>query len=93
MSESNAIPTITNSLGAHWDQPSLDEITVDGESALMSEAAWNKLLEYSMSIPSGVYAGKMWKGIYQNGRKCLHWYSDSKKPEHCDINTRDALII
>jgi len=72
---SNTIPPITNPLGKHWQQPKVSEIEIDDKYAVMEKSAFNKLLEYSTSTPSGVYIGKMWKGQYSNGKWYLAWFS------------------
>lgn len=65
-----SIPAMTHPLGKHWKQPEVDEITIDDTHALMSQRAFDKLLEYSASRPSGVYEGKMWKAVFADGRIC-----------------------
>lgn len=95
MNMTNVIPPITHPLGlgcVQNCQPPLDRILIDDTHAVMLESDWNRLNEYSMSIPTGVYAGKMWKAIFRDG-SVLRWYSDSQKEGCCDINQRDALIV
>jgi len=55
------IPPMTDPLGAHWLQPKREEIEIDATHAVMKRSAFVKLSEYSSSVPSGVYPGKMWK--------------------------------
>lgn len=99
-----AIPPMTDPMGRNWDQPSPDLIEVDDVHALMTPATLKALLEYSSSIPSGVYEGKMWKrhdGVYdavflRNGGKpkwLLCWYGPSADPEKCSINSREVLLV
>lgn len=59
--DKNVIPEITDPHGSSWRQPDRAEILIDDTHALMSEESFNKLAEYSMSQPSGVYPGKMWR--------------------------------
>jgi hypothetical protein len=84
------IPPITDPLGASWKQPKRENILIDGTHAVMSVGDFNSLLEYSSSIPSGVYPGKMWRrndGLLDrqylaNGRVpvwLLCWYAESKR--------------
>jgi len=74
-----AVPEMTDPLGAYWDQPKLSEIEIDDNHALMSIQSLSKLYEYSNSMPSGVYVGKMWKC---KTKDCwlLRWYGDCKDP-------------
>jgi hypothetical protein len=44
-----------------WDQPSSDSIEIDDMHALMTRATFEALPEYSSTIPTGVYPGKMWR--------------------------------
>jgi hypothetical protein len=94
------IPEITNEMGRNWSQPSTSKILVDDTHALMDEATFKELAEYSSSIPSGVYDGKMWKrhdGIYDKKATThtwmLMWYGPSVDPEKCSINTRLILKL
>jgi hypothetical protein len=100
---SDVIPPITHRLGRHWEQPSTDKIVLDSTHALMSKATFKQLPEYSSSIPSGVYEGKMWKrnnGIYdtaflKSGGKpewLLMWYGTAEDPDKCSINSRVIVI-
>lgn len=104
--ESNVIiPPITDPLGKHWDQPSTKNIVIDENNAVMSKNVFNQLKEYSASIPTGVYPGKMWKrydGVFdqefiaRGGKPTwkLCWYGEiPNKPELCSINMRDILIV
>lgn len=88
----HVIPAITDPLGSSWDQPTLGLIEIEGDFAIMSRAAFDKLAEYSSTRPTGVYAGKMWKrhdGVFdreylRGGGKpewMLCWYGNCEKPE------------
>lgn len=88
----NIIPPITDPLGKYWDQPSTDDILLDDTHCAMSESNFKKLLEYSTSIPSGAYEGKMWK-TYQKGIWYLRWYGPHENPAKLSINSRELLII
>lgn len=98
------IPPITDPLGRHWDQPSPASILIDDTHALMDRATCEMLSEYSCSIPSGVYEGKMWKrhdGIYDRrfiasgGRPTwlLMWFGPSPDPSKCSINSRRIILL
>jgi len=87
-----SIPPMTDPLGRYWKQPDHSEVLVDEEHALMGQGAFDKLRNYSHSIPTGVYAGKMWRT--KSGDKWyLRWYSPSDKPEYFDLRTREIIIV
>lgn len=87
------IPLMTNPLGKYWDQPKNTEIEVDEKSALMVESSFNKLSEYSHSMPSGVYEGKMWKSKTLDGW-VLRWYqSIPNNDDEMDIMARKIVIV
>lgn len=55
------IPPMLHEMGRHWRQPDRSRITIDATHALMSQADFEALADYTTSQPSGVYEGKMWK--------------------------------
>lgn len=57
------LPKITDPLGKHWNQPAglRDRVGLYFNHATISEDDWGKLSRYESSIPSGVYAGKVWR--------------------------------
>lgn len=61
------VPPITDPLGKHWTQPERAAILMDDHSCMMSEPDFHLLSEYSSSLPSGTYAGKLWKGNFAKG--------------------------
>lgn len=92
----NIIPAMTHPLGKHWRQPPRSDILIDDIHALMGEETFHWLAEYSASIPTGVYSGKMWKCF--TGRKdgilwLLKWYSPSPDQNLRKINYRDIILI
>ena len=87
----NVIPRITNPLGACWKQPRLSEIEIDETHALMSEQSISKLSDYSHSMPSGVYVGKMWKCKARDGW-LLRWYGECELKDHVSNNQRKILL-
>lgn len=86
----NAIPPITSELGKYWQQPKAGSILIDDTHAIISQHAFSMLAEYSASLPSGVYNGKMWRA-QAGGVDYLRWYGDGG-PNQCTINTRILLI-
>lgn len=90
----NRIPPMTDPLGRHWKQPSVDQILLDDNHALMDMAAFNCLPEYSRSIPSGVYPGKMWKAVLSDGTAHLCWFGIVEgRPDVCSNNNREILVV
>lgn len=92
MEAEQIIPPITDPRGKGWKQPHRRFIEMDDESALMSEQTFKALKEYSTSLPSGQYAGKMWKAKVGD-KWYLRWYSDSDRPEYININNREILVL
>lgn len=98
----NTIPPMTHELGRYWDQPNPARILIDDTHAVMDEATLKALHEYSTTMPTGVYEGKMWKAnrwerapggaIRMTDRWLLRWYGFSDKPDCCSNNQREILI-
>jgi len=100
-----AIPPITDEMGRSWEQPDRRGILVDDTYAVMTQRDFDALHEYSGTMPSGVYPGKMWKrhdGAYDVAFRraggvpewLLCWYGFSDKGEgYCSINSRKVLIV
>lgn len=75
MSKLITIPPVVDPLGRYWNQPLNKDILIDTDVAMVSSATCKQLAEYSTSIPTGKYAGKMWKA--QIGKIWfLRWYED-----------------
>jgi hypothetical protein len=95
------IPPITDALGNHWAQPAVADILLTDTHATMSQEAFDNLREYSTSMPSGVYPGKMWKAQPINvhtrtydGDWYLRWYGIVPgQPELCSNNQRVICIM
>lgn len=91
------IPPITDSLGRYWEQPPRDEVAIGTHTASMHQDTFKQLHEYSASLPTGTYVGKMWKAhVYNNiGQLCweLRWYDVHADPKYLSIKTRRILII
>jgi hypothetical protein len=88
----NTIPPITDPLGKGWRQPSLDAVLIDDSHALMDQNAFDGLYEYSASVPTCVYPGKMWK-CKQAGIWWLRWFGESDDPSMCSNHHRRILIV
>ena len=85
------IPECTHPLSKHWDQPKNTEIEVDDSHALMSKKSFDELLEYSMSVPTALYVGKMWKA--NSGCWYLRWVEpDVENSNQLLIQSRKILI-
>ncbi|MDE4731390.1 hypothetical protein [Providencia rettgeri] len=90
----NIIPPMTDSLGKHWKQPNHKNILIDDTHALMSAKDFNLLADYSSSIPSGVYPGKMWKATTLGGKAFLRWFGVVEgRDDVCSNNQREILIV
>lgn len=57
------IPPMTNSLGKYWEQPAREKISLSLSHAHMTQKSMDELKDYSCSVPTGIYAGKMWKSF------------------------------
>jgi len=87
----NVIPLMLDPLGKHWEQPDRTNIELTDKHAVMNESSFKALHDYSCSMPTGVYNGKMWK---DKGEKdwFLKWYGLSHIPDRCSINSRKIII-
>jgi hypothetical protein len=85
------------------DQPDRRDIIVDDTHALMSKSAFDKLPEYSATMPTGVYVGKMWKrhdGVYDSAFRAsggvpdwkLVWYGPVVDKK-CAVLFRSIIIV
>lgn len=88
----NIIPAMTHELGCYWSQPERENILVDDTHAVMSRRDFDSLADYSRSIPSGVYPGKMWKSIMPDGSKFLCWFSNVRAGL-CIREYREILML
>lgn len=96
----NVIPEITHPYGKYWEQPARENILIDDKNALMNQADFDLLADYSCSQPSGVYEGKMWKCrrpyVITKGitpRWFLLWFGFSEKPDCCSTYVREIIIL
>jgi len=90
------IPSMTDPLGKYWSQPELSKILIGEVYAAMSQETFNQLKDYSLTNPTGVYEGKMWRSQHnQNGMMFhyLHWWENSEDPDKCKHHTRKILIV
>lgn len=88
----NIIPPMTHPYGKAWSAPDRSEIIVCDKFATMSKEAFDKLLDYSRSQPTGVYEGKMWKSSDDRITWHLHWWSKHEDPNVCKGNVREIKI-
>ncbi|NTG22019.1 hypothetical protein G6L00_16395 [Agrobacterium rhizogenes] len=100
------IPEITDPLGKHWDQPKdIRSAPMDGALVLLTRSQFNRLSEYSATLPSAVYPGKCWKraepGPAAPGspkrrgpmRWLLVWYGEhATDSKLCTIERREIRI-
>lgn len=88
----NIIPKITDKRGMLWKQPHRRYIEIDEEYALMTKQTFEGLREYSVTIPSGEYEGKMWKAN-RGGIWYLYWYDHDDNPSMIKIERREILLL
>jgi hypothetical protein len=87
----DVIPEMVHKLGRYWEQPAREKIMVDEHHAYMDTETFRALKDYSVTNPTGVYSGKMWKR-YGNGW-VLCWYEeDQKDPTYALIHHRRIVI-
>lgn len=87
------IPPITAELGKMWVQPNREEILIGEDTAVMTEVQFYYLLDYSNSVPSGVYPGKMWRSQHPNGDWYLCWFGVVPGDDTvCSNNSRKIVI-
>lgn len=89
---------MTDPLGQYWDQPDRSLILIDDRDAVMERSTFEKLHEYSCTVPSAVYPGKMWRcsDVYQEnlGKWWLRFYTaDETDPGFCRLQTRNILLL
>lgn len=87
------IPPMTDPLSVHWKQPNPDNIIIDNKSALMSEKDFKLLPDYSLSRPTGLYQGKMWKSEFTNGWFLAFVVSDPNDANYVFTFWREILIV
>ena len=90
------IPSITDPLGRYWHQPDLGEIAVDGKHAVMTEDSLKKLHDYSHSIPTGTYEGKMWRRRWIKGKESgwlLGFMDAHPEPNKVYVCWREILVV
>lgn len=88
----NAVPPMTDPLGRHWRQPPRERIAIDDTHALMDRATLEALPEYSRTVPTGVYPGKMWRAHAGDGCWLLRWWGLCDDPAKCSCNEREILV-
>lgn len=85
-------PIMVDPMGSHWRQPGRYEVLIDDISAVMSRRSLDQLMDYTHTVPTGVYVGKMWK-CKHDGVWFLRWYGPSEEADMCSINTRRILLL
>lgn len=86
------IPPMVDPRGAFWVQPSPSEFAI-GECAITTLPTFKKLNEYSSTVPTGVYPGKMWKRRERGDVWYLCWYAESESEGYCDIRRKRLLVL
>lgn len=85
------IPEMTDPMGRHWRQPKglNSRVVADDCNAMIAPQDLAALPEYSSTIPTGVYPGKMWRAEYHDGTY-LCWYGEEVQ-KRCSVNCRRVL--
>lgn len=87
------IPVMDDPLGKYWDQPrDIRDAPMDNDTVLLTPMQFDDLLEYSASIPTGVYPGKCWKRI-ERKHALLVWYGDETPDHKCPILFRSIEVV
>lgn len=89
---SNTIPPITDPLGRSWRQPDPARFQIDDTHALMSQQDFERLSEYTTTMPTGVYPGKCWKGNTIKGWM-LRWYGETGVEDGLEYCTNHQRLI
>jgi hypothetical protein len=87
------IPPMTHELSRHWKQPPREAILVDETHALMELGTFEQLAEYTLTDPSGVYPGKMWRCDSHKGWWALCWYGPLDAADCCCVYSRKIAIL
>lgn len=86
-------------LARNWQQPDHTRFLWLADAVFVTPQQHAELLEYSSSMPSGVYPGKCWrrdtgKNIDPNGREYLAWYVASRPDgAFCSVNFRRLFVL
>ena len=75
-----------------WSQPLTEEIAIDATHAVMTKKTFDQLKDYSYSVPTGVWVGKLWKRQGDDTTWWLCWFNLSEKPGICRCRSREILI-
>ena len=87
---------MTNPLGASWRQPDHSRWLFDDTHVVIPEKDVRQLESYDLTMPSGVYEGKMWQRLeaeHVGGRHLLVWYGSHSEPGRCGIYFREILAV
>ncbi|KKL82142.1 hypothetical protein LCGC14_1987740 [marine sediment metagenome] len=87
------LPQMTHPLSRGWSQPPADQMAVYDDIAIMDQSTLALLPEYSTTIPTGAYEGKMWRRANGPDNWLLCWYGPSEKPDMVSINRRPIRLI
>jgi hypothetical protein len=91
----NAIPELKSPYSTPPKQPADIRLApMDDTHVVLTRRQIAGLLEYSTTLPSGVYPGKVWKAIDASGTILLRWYGvcPEAPDTHCTNNQRIVLI-
>lgn len=87
------IPEMTDPMGKHWVQPEdIRDAEMDDSHVLLSSAQFGELMEYTHSLPSGVYPGKCWKCDCRQAYY-LMWYGPENAENMCAVLSREIIEV
>lgn len=86
---------MTDKMGVHWKQPDRTRLFFSDTEVLIAKADFDLLADYSASIPSGVYPGKMWKCRYDYHDESKGWaicWFGPEEDQKCKVHHRRIVI-
>ena len=91
----DVIPPITHPSGGGQYQPREYEYLMDEKYILLRREAFERLAEYSLTLPGMRYQGKCWKRQSPRSDKWyFHFCTDvPNEPNYVDIHCREILLI
>lgn len=86
------VPPITDRRGNAWKQPNPKEFAFDehNDYVLMTFKQFEQLREFSETIPTSIYSGKMWRGSDDGQTWFLHWWDESQRTKH---HLREIILV
>jgi hypothetical protein len=106
MSTMQPVPPMTDPYGEYWSQPDPNTFLFDDTHVLMTRDQLRELPEYTITLPTGTYVGKMWRSYsgrvkhvadarvqIEKDAWMLCWYEDCEDPTRIAIKRRTILLL